>query len=141
MKSAFIRPVAALLLSLGSVASAAPATAGHAAACVAALKGQEASLAATLKSGAAVEPELLRVVRSGFAIIGRQYLAGLREAEARRLLESAEQDFMALPPDTRKFRQARCLAEGERIYAESSALERGFITTAAQRRIKRMRSR
>jgi hypothetical protein len=141
MNSAFTRPVAALLLSLGGVALAGPSPAGHAAACVAALKGQEVSLAATLKSGARVEPELLRVVRSGFAIIGRQYLAGLREAEARQLLESAEQEFMALPPDARKLRQDRCLVEGERIYAEASALERGFITTAAKRRIQRMKSR
>ena len=141
MTSAFLRSGAALLLGVAGVASAAPPAAGHAAACVAALKGQEATLAATLKSGAAVEPELLRVVRSGFAIIGRQYLAGLREAEARRLLESAEQDFMALPPDARKLRQARCLMEGERIYAEASALERGFISSAAQRRVKRMKSR
>lgn len=141
MNPASLSLVAALWLGLGGVALAAPPSAGHAAACVAALKGQEASLAATLKAGAAVEPELLRVVRSGFAIIGRQYLAGLREAEARRLLESAEQDFKALSPDLRRLRQARCLVEGEKIYAESSALERGFITTAAKRRIQRMKSR
>ena len=141
MSSAFLHPVAVLLLGVAGVASAAPPAAGQAAACVAALKGQEATLAATLKSGAPVETELLRVVRSGFAIIGRQYLAGLREAEARRLLESAEQDFLALPPDARQLRQARCLVEGERIYAEASALERGFITSAAQRRVKRMKSR
>ena len=141
MRSALLKLVAVPLLGMAGVASAAPAAAGHAAACVAALKGQEATLAATLKSGAAVESELLRVVRSGFAIIGRQYLAGLRESEARQLLESAEQDFMALPPDARKLRQARCLVEGERIYAEASALERGFISSAAQRRVKRMKSR
>ena len=132
---------AVLLLGLGAASTAAPATAGRAAACVAALKGQEASLAATLKAGAPVEPELLRVVRSGFAFIGRQYLAGLREAEARKLLDSAEQDFRALPPDSRKLRQAQCLQEGERLYAESSAIERGLISSAAQRRVQRMKSR
>jgi len=105
------------------------------------LKGQEASLAATLKAGAAVEPELLRVVRSGFAIIGRQYLAGLSEAEARRLLEAAEQDLRVLTPDSRRLRQAQCLHEGETLYSEASALERGFIHTAAKRRIKRITTR
>ena len=108
---------------------------------MAALKGQESSLAATLKSGAAVETELFRVVRSGVAIIGRQYLAGLREAEARQLLDSAERDFRALSPDSRRLRQARCLVEGERIYAEASALERGFISTAARKRVERVKSR
>ncbi len=141
MTLAFKRRVAVLLLSLSGSAAAAPPAAGHAAACVAALKGQEASLAATLKAGAPVENELLRVVRSGFAFVGKQYLAGLRESEARRLLESAEQDFMALPPDSRKLRQSQCLKEGERIYAEASALERGFITSAAERRVRRMKSR
>ena len=133
--------VALLLLCLGSAAWGAPASAGYAAACVAALKGREVTLTETLKAGAAVEPELLRVVRSGFTFIGRQYLAGLREAEARQLLETAEQDFKALSPDARKLRQAQCLHEGERLYAEASALERGLITTAAERRIKRMTSR
>ncbi len=133
--------VAPLVLCLGSAAWGAPASAGHAAACVAALKGREAALTETLKAGAAIEPELLKVVRSGFTFVGRQYLAGLREVEARRLLESAEQDFRALSPDSRKLRQAQCLQEGERLYAEASALERGLITAAAQRRIKRMKSR
>ena len=132
---------AVLLLGLSAAATAAPASAGRAAACVAALKGQEASLTATLKAGAPVESELLRVVRSGFAFIGRQYLAGLREAEARKLLDSAEQDFRALPPDSRKLRQAQCLQEGERLYAESSAIERSLISSAAQRRVQRMKSR
>lgn len=135
------RTLAPLLLCFGSAAWGAPASAGHAAACVAALKGREATLTETLKAGAAVEPELLKVVRSGFTFVGRQYLAGLRESEARRLLEAAEQDFNALSPEGRRLRQAQCLQEGERLYAEASALERGLITRAAQRRIKRMKSR
>ena len=130
-----------LLVGLGAGAGAAPASAPHAAACVAALKGQEASLAETLKAGAAVEPELLRVVRSGFAFVGRQYVAGLRESEARRLLESAERDFRALAPDSRQLRQAQCLREGERLYAESSVFERGIISSAAQRRVQRIKTR
>ena len=36
---------------------------------------------------------LLKVVRSGIAIIGTQYLAGVQEAEARELLKAAERDF------------------------------------------------
>jgi hypothetical protein len=134
-------PVVVLLLGLTVAATAAPASAGRAAACVAALKGREASLTATLKAGAAVEPELLRVVRSGYAFVGRQYLAGLGEAEARKLLDSAEQAFEALPPDQRKLRQAQCLQEGERLYAESSVIERSLISSAAERRVQRMKSR
>jgi hypothetical protein len=108
---------------------------------VAALKGHEASLAERLRRGGAVEAELLNVVRSGFAFIGRQYLAGLQEAEARRLLAVAEQEFSALPADRRKLRQAQCLREGERLYAESSAIERSLITSAAKRRIHRIKPR
>lgn len=92
----------------------------------------------SLKAGASVEDELLKVVRSGIAIIGTQYLAGLREAEARALLAAAERDFQALPPDSAESLQAQCLAEGEGLYSHASPLERSLITAAAQRRIKRL---
>lgn len=130
--------VALALCCLTGVASAAPASAPHAAACVAALKAQEASLVETLKAGADVEPELLRVVRSGIAFIGKQYLAGLREAEARRLLEAAEQSFQALPAEAAAERQADCLREGDALYRRASPFEQSLMTTAAQRRIKRI---
>ena len=78
-------PAAIALVAVCAAASAAPETAPHAAACVAALEAQETTLAQTLKGGEPVQPELLKVVRSGIAIIGTQYLAGLREAEAREL--------------------------------------------------------
>ena len=87
-------------VSLAGAALAAPAGGATSAACVAALKANESGLAATLKAGAPVESELLTVVRSGIAIIGTQYLARLREAEARRLLDAAEKDFEALPRST-----------------------------------------
>ena len=86
----------ALAPCAGGVAG--PASAPHAAACVAALKAQEAELAESVKAGEPREPVLLKVVRSGIAIIGTQYLAGLREVEARELLKAAERDFQALPP-------------------------------------------
>lgn len=92
---------------------AAPASAPHAATCVAALKAEESAMAETMKTGAPVEDDLLKVVRSGLAIIGTQYLAGLREAEARTLLAAAERDFQSLPPDTAETLQAECLAEGD----------------------------
>ena len=130
-------PAALALLTVAAGASAAPASAPHAAACVAALKAQEASLAETVKAGA-VAPEMLKVVQSGIAIIGTQYFAGLREAEARQLLKSAEEDFQALPPAAAAERQAECLQEGHSLYEHASALERSLITTAAQRRIKRI---
>ena len=129
---------ALVLVMFGEGALAAPAAAPHAAACVAALKANETSLAETLKAGAPVGAELLRVVRSGIAIIGTQYLAGLREAEARRLLEAAEQEFKALPPSSAEARQAECLREGQALYDGASRIERSLITSAAQRRIKRI---
>src|SRR5450755_1915450 len=125
--------------SLVGAALGMPASAPHAAACVAALKAQESSLAEQLKTGAPVESELLKVVRSGIAIVGTQYLAGLHEAEARRLLKVAEEDFQAVPPEEAEARQAECLREGEALYEHASPLERSLITTAAHRRIKRMK--
>jgi hypothetical protein len=137
----FLALSAALALaSVAGPALAAPAAAPHAAACVAALKAHESSLAVTLKAGAPVESELLKVVRSGIAIIGTQYLAGLRESEARQLLQAADKDFQALPPSTAEARQAQCLQEGHALYKGASPFERSLITTAAQRRIKRMRA-
>jgi ribosomal protein L12E/L44/L45/RPP1/RPP2 len=126
------------LASLSAAAVAGPASAPHAAACVAALKAQEAGLAETVKAGEPLEAVLLKVVRSGIAIIGTQYLAGLREVEARALLEAAERDFQALPAAAAEQRQAACLQEGEALYAHASPLERSLITTAAQRRIRRL---
>ncbi|MGZ3342140.1 MAG: hypothetical protein ACXWCU_01480 [Caldimonas sp.] len=135
----FVTVAAALALAfLAGTALAAPAEAPHAAACVAALKAHESDLASTLKAGAPVESELLKVVRSGIAIIGTQYLAGLREAEARQLLQAAEKDFQELPPSTAEARQAQCLEEGNALYKDASPLERTLITTAAQRRIRRL---
>jgi hypothetical protein len=126
------------LLFAATAAFAGPPSAPHAASCVAALKAQESSLVGTLKAGQAVEPELLRVVRSGIAIIGTEYLAGLREAEAREMLKAAEQDFQALPPAAAEKRQLECLKEGEALYLNASSLEQSLITMAAQRRIKRL---
>ena len=123
---------------LSASALAAPATAPHAAACVAALKAQEAELAESVKGGEPHEPVLLKVVRSGIAIIGTQYLAGLREGEARELLKAAEHDFHALSPDEAQLRQSACLQEGEALYTKASPLEQSLITSAAQRRVRRL---
>jgi hypothetical protein len=140
MNPSLVLSATVTLMSLAGTALAVPATAPHAAACVAALKAQEAGLAATLKAGAPVETELLKVVRSGIAIIGAQYLAGLRESEARPLLEAAERDFEALPRSTAQTRQAQCLQEGQAIYKNASSLERNLISSAAQRRVRRLKT-
>ena len=123
---------------LVEVAQASPASAPHAAACVAALKARETSLAQSVKSGNPAQSELLEVVRSGIAIIGTQYLAGLQEAEARQLLAAAEQDFLALPPTAAEQRQAECQREGSTLYQQASPLERALITNSAERRIRRL---
>jgi hypothetical protein len=139
MKLSLTLAVAATLLhALAAPALAAPATAPHAAACVAALKGKEAGLAAALKAGGSVEPELYRVVRSGIAIIGAQMLAGLREDEGKRLLKAAEREFQALPRSAADARQAQCLQEGQAIYQNASAIEKGLIASAAQRRVRKL---
>ena len=137
--SRFLLAVAAISLAcIAGSAVAAPASAPHAASCVAALKAQEATLAEAMKAGNEVEPELLKVVQSGIAIIGTQYFAGLREAEARQMLKAAEDDFNELPASVAAERKAECLREGYALYQGASALERSLITTAAQRRIRRI---
>ena len=139
MSSRTILSSLAFALALASAsACAAPASASHAAACVAALKAHEAELAEAVKAGEPREPVLLKVVRSGITIIGTQYLAGLHEVEARELLKEAERDFEALPPAAARERQAACLAEGEALFAHASPIERSLITTAAQRRVRRL---
>ncbi|MDQ2928428.1 MAG: hypothetical protein ABI330_02710 [Caldimonas sp.] len=136
-----VSSLAVALTMLASTATCAnPEAASHAAACVAALKARESAMTLALKPGAPVEPELLQVVRGGIAIIGDQYLSGLRESEARRLLDAAERDFQTLPAAAAETRQAQCLQEGDRLYKRASALERSLITAAAQRRIKRLRA-
>jgi hypothetical protein len=132
--------VAVFIVTLSGAAFAAPASATHAASCVAALKAEESAMAETLKAGAPIEDELLRVVRSGIAIIGTQYLDGLREDEARALLAAAERDFQTLPADRAEALQAGCLAEGDGLYSHASPIERSFISGAAQRRIKRLKA-
>jgi len=92
----------------------------------------------TIIPGEPREPVLLKVVRSGIAIIGMQYLAGLREGEARELLKAAEHDFHALSPDEAQVRQSACLQEGEALYSKASPLEQSLITSAAQRRVRRL---
>ena len=126
------------LACLSGPVLAGPQGASHAAACVAALKAQEADLAASVKAGEPHEPVLIKVVRSGIAIIGTQYLAGLREGEARELLKVAEHDFHALSPEQAQLRQSACLQEGEALYAKASPLEQSLITSAAQRRVRRL---
>ena len=83
----------------------------------------------------------MQVVRSGIAIIGTQYLQGLCEAEARRLLEDAQASFRTLPPSSAAARQAECLREGQSLYDGASAFERTLISSAAKRRIKRLTAR
>jgi hypothetical protein len=136
-RTALFLALPALACLLGT-AQAAPASAPHAAACVAALKARESSLAQSVKAGAPAQSELLEVVRSGIAIIGAQYLAGLQEAEARRLLDAAEQDFQTLPRSTADERQAQCQREGHTLYRGASPLEQALITNSAQRRIRRL---
>lgn len=136
-----LRPIRSFLVVLAMSAAgahAAPATAPHAAACVAALKANETELAETFRSGQQVAARLRRVVESGIAIIGAQYLAGLAESEARRLLQSAEQEFSALPPTVAQARQAECLREGQALYQGASPLERTLIRSAAKRRMHRL---
>ena len=128
----------AVLALTGTLASAIPASAVHAASCVAALKARETGLAVSINAGEPVENEMLMVVRSGIAIIGTQYLSGLRESEARQLLDAAEKDFDALPRRLAEARQASCLQEGDGLYRHASPIERTLIGSAAKRRMQRV---
>lgn len=111
----------------------------HRAACVAALTTQAEPLAARLKSGdRSVEAELLKLTESGFAIIGVAYQAGLRKPEADQLLESAKKAQKSMPAPALSQLQASCRIEGSQVLADANALERFLVTSAAERRVKRI---
>ena len=111
----------------------------HRAACVAALTTQAEPLAARLKSGdRSVEAELLKLTESGFAIIGVAYQDGLRKPEADQLLDSAKKAQKSMPAPALSQLQASCRIEGGQVLADANALERFLVTSAAERRVKRI---
>lgn len=137
------RPTMACLLSslLATTALAAEPTPSHEhrAACVAALTTQAEPLAARLKNGdRSVEAELLKLTQSGFAIIGIAYQDGLRKPEADQLLETAKKAQKSMPAPALSQLQASCQLEGARVLADANALERFLVTSAAERRVKRI---
>lgn len=109
------------------------------AACVAALTTQAEPLAARLKAGDhSVEPELLKLTQSGFAIIGTAYQDGLRKPEADQLLDAAKKAQKSMPATQLQQLQARCRTEGAQVLADANSLERFLVTGAAERRVKRI---
>jgi hypothetical protein len=111
----------------------------HRAACVAALTTKAEPLAARLKTGdATVETELLGLTESGFALIGAAYRDGLRKPEADQLLDAAKKAQKALPAPELGKMQASCQTEGSQVLADSNALERFLVTSAARRRVSRI---
>lgn len=137
------RPAMACLLSsiMATTALAAEPKPAHEhrAACVAALTTQAEPLAARLKRGdRSVEAELLKLTQSGFALIGIAYQDGLRKPEADQLLDAAKQAQKSMPAPALSQLQASCRVEGAQVLADANTLERFLVTSAAERRVKRI---
>ena len=78
------------------------------------------------------------MVRSGFAFIGRQYSPDFARPRRGNFSRPPERDFLALPPDVASIARHSCLVEGERIYAEASAVRAGnHLVCRPERRVKR----
>jgi hypothetical protein len=130
----------ALALALPLPSQAADAAALRAASCVAALKVRAEPLAERVKSGdPAAERLLFPVVRDSFAFVGDSYKHGMRTDEANQLLEAAEKQLATLAPAELQRLQDGCQAEGQRLLARASGIERTVVDKAAQRRIGRLR--
>lgn len=132
-------PIAALLLGACAPALADP-TPEHAALCVAALQSEAEGLAQQFRDGKVeIEPQLVRRVEQGFAFIGSAYKRGVRNEEANRLLKAAQEAQQGLPAPELAARQAACRIEGAELLAKANALERAFVSQAAQRRVDKLK--
>jgi hypothetical protein len=112
----------------------------HTALCVAALDVSTRELAEQVKAGRNELRALMASrLNSGAAFVGSAYLAGDgNEGRSTALLDSALEAQKGLPAPQMEMRQAACDAEGARLLAGASALERAVFSRVAAKRMKRL---
>ncbi len=111
------------------------------ASCVAAMKAKAAVFSERFRGGDdTVKSELTSLTEAGYAFIGMAYEAGLRKADADRLLASAEEALKSMPDEALKALVSTCHAEGVALLAQANAAERAVVKGAARARVSRIRS-
>ncbi len=134
---------AAVALTLCSFGAAAQGVGrfDRTASCVAAMKAKATVFSERLRSGDdTVKSELTSLTEAGYAFIGKAYEAGLRKADADRLLASAEEAQKSMPDATLKALVSTCHTEGMALLAQANAAERAVVKGAARARVNRIRS-
>jgi hypothetical protein len=141
-----IRCLPILVLAAWPLAMAAPSLAAgptpqRAAECVAALKVRADALTRRLQAGDdTVQGELTAVIERGFAFIGEAYLQGLHDKkQAQALLAAAERAQSGLPDALLVQRQVACRVEADKMLADTVAINRFVVQTAARARVARLK--
>lgn len=134
--------LATALLALAGQAVAADPTAQdrRAAQCVAALEASADDLVRQVKAGTdAARKPLLERLTQGAAFVGDTYLHGsANEAQARALVDQAEQAQRGLSPAELAARQAACASEATRLLARSNPLQRAVVKRLARKRMDKL---
>lgn len=137
------RTVLAAALAASSAWGVAQDAAGfdRTAACVAAMKTKAAVFSERYRAGDdTVKSELTSLTEAGYAFIGAAYEAGLRKADADRLLTSAEEAQKNMPAAALEKLTNACHAEGANLLAQANVAERVVVKAAARARINRIRN-
>jgi len=114
----------------------------HASDCVAVLKLRADTLASPYRGGdAPMKAELTTLTEAGFAFVGTAYKAGLRKAEADRMLADAETELQGRPAAEREQLVSTCALEGRKLLADSNALEQMLVRQKARSRVEKILAR
>ena len=104
--------------------------------CVAVMKGDVVSLKARHQAGVTqLRPQMVRLTELGFTFVGTAYKRGLRKAQADALLADAEKSQKSMSADHLKKLSTECQAEGGRLFARATAIERALVSNRARARV------
>ena len=137
------RTILAAALAVSSAWGVAQDAAGfdRTASCVAAMKTRAALFSERYRAGDdTVKAELTSLTEAGYAFIGAAYEAGLRKADADRLLTAAEEAQKNMPAAALENLTTACHAEGAKLLAQANVAERVVVKAAARARINRIRN-
>jgi hypothetical protein len=144
MRILFLATGLALAASMAHADSPSPPNARemHAAQCVAALEANTQALAAKVKAGNEdARPLLLSRLESGTAFVGDTYLHDDQDVNrARALANAALEEQKKLSEAQLAALQNSCAAEGSKLLADASGLERAVVKRLARKRMDKLLS-
>ena len=112
----------------------------RASACAAAMQFDQLALVARARAGATdVRPELLHLIKLGFAYVGRAYLRGLRDPRGSDMLKAATAEQKAWPEARHKALVAQCRVEAQKVY-DDAGLWQWALDNKATKRVDRFLS-